>query len=65
MDSMLASNAVIRGFEHWSFKPKTIKLVFVDSAKHTAFGVIADRLAHNQDNVSEWSDMSRSRLLFQ
>jgi len=25
-------------FEHWSFKPKTIKLVFVDSAKHTAFG---------------------------
>ena len=59
MVSMLASSAVDRGFE-------TIKLVFVTSLlsmQHS--GEIADWLARNQDNVSEWDDMSICGLLFQ
>ena len=44
-------------------KPKTIKLVFV---KHAALRRKSkDWLAHNHDNVFEWSDMSTHRLLFQ
>jgi hypothetical protein len=55
--SMLASSVVDRGF-----KPKTIKLVFVAfplSMQHKG------ERAKNQDNVSEWSNMSIHRLLFQ
>jgi hypothetical protein len=45
-------------------KPKTIKLVFV--AKHAALRRKSkDWLTRNQNNVSEWSDMSTCRLLFQ
>jgi hypothetical protein len=54
---MLASSVVDRGF-----KPKTIKLVFVAfplSMQHKG------ERAKNQDNVSEWSNMSIHRLLFQ
>jgi hypothetical protein len=42
-------------------KPKTIKLVFTVSPLSTKH--YAER-AKNQDNVSEWGDMSIRRLLF-
>ena len=47
-------------------KPKTIKLVFVSSslsAQHKEER--ARNMAQNQDNVSEWGDMSIRALLFQ
>jgi hypothetical protein len=43
-------------------KPKTIKLIFVVSPKGRKS---KDWLAQNQDNLSEWGDMSISGLLFQ
>jgi len=48
-------------------KRKTKKLVFVAfSAKHASLmSKSTDGLARNQDNVSEWSDMSMRGLLFQ
>jgi hypothetical protein len=58
MVSVLASSVVDRGFEPGRVKPKTIKLVFVASSLST-------RLARNQNNVSEWSDMSTRGLLLQ
>ena len=58
MDSLLTSNAVDRGFEPDQVKPKTIKLFFV-TAKYAALRRKSkDWLARNQDNVSEWGDMS-------
>ena len=42
--------------------PKTIKLVYVASPQSTQY--YGER-AGNQNNVSEWSDMSTRRLLFQ
>jgi hypothetical protein len=50
MVSMLASDRV---------RPKTIKLVFAAGSKSK------DWFTLNQDNVSEWSDTSTHRLLFQ
>jgi hypothetical protein len=55
---VLASSAVDRGFE-----PQTIKLVFV--ASPSIKEKEKDWLAGNRNNVSEWSDMSIRRLLFQ
>ena len=48
-------------------KPKTIKLVFVASPlKHVALRRKGkDWLARNQDNVSEWDNVSSRGLLFQ
>ena len=47
-------------------KPKTMELVFCFSAKHAALrSKSKEWLAWNRDNVSEWSDMSTRRLLFQ
>ena len=68
MVSVLVSSAVDRGFEPRGWvKPNTMKLLFVASpAKHaTLRRKSKDLLARNQNNVSEWSDISISRLLFQ
>ena len=48
-------------------KPKTIKLVSLASLlKHTSLRRKSkDLLAQNQDNVSEWRDMSSCRFLIQ
>jgi hypothetical protein len=47
-------------------KPKTIKLVFVlVSPLSRQHYKEKDWLARNQDNVSEWGDMSIHKLLFQ
>jgi hypothetical protein len=46
------------------FKPRTIKFIFgasPQSKEHS--GERADWLAQNQDNVSEWSDMSIHGLI--
>ena len=59
MVSVLASGAVYRWFE-----PKTIQLVFVASPISIALRRKSkDGLARNEDNVSEWGDMSTCGLL--
>jgi hypothetical protein len=54
-------------FEPRSVKPKTIKLIFVVSLLSTQHREKKNKdwLAQNQNNVSEWSDMSTRKLLFQ
>jgi hypothetical protein len=67
MISMLASCAVYREFELRSGQAKdyTIGLCCF-SAKHAALRIMnKDWLARNQDNVSEWGDMSIRGLWFQ
>jgi hypothetical protein len=64
--SVLTSNAIGRGFEHWSSQTKEYKLVFVASLINMQQqGEITDWLAQNQDNVSEWGDITTHGLLFQ
>ena len=67
MVSMLASSAVDRGFEHRSGQTKDYKIgICCFSSKHvTLRSKSRDWLARNQNNVSEWSDMSIRGLLFQ
>ena len=67
MVSMLTSSAVDRGFEHRLGQTKDYKIgICCFSAKHAALRrKIKDWLARNQDNVSEWGDMSIRGLLFQ
>jgi hypothetical protein len=67
MVSVLASNAVDRGFEPWSDKTKDYKIgMCCFSVKHTALrSKNKDWLARNQKNVSEWSEMSTRGLLSQ
>ena len=67
MVRVFASSSVDRGFEPWSGQTKHYKIgIFCFSAKHTALrSKIKDWLARNQNNVSEWSDMSMCGLLFQ
>jgi hypothetical protein len=67
MGSVLASSAVDRRFQPRSGQTKdnTIGMCCL-SAKHAAIrGKSKDWLARNQNNVSEWSDMSTRRLLSQ
>jgi hypothetical protein len=66
MVSVLASNVVDRGFEPRSGHPKDFEIdVCCLSAKHAALRrKSTDWLARNQDNVSEWGDMSIHGLLF-
>jgi hypothetical protein len=67
MGSVLASSAVDRRFQPRSGQTKdnTIGMCCL-SAKHAALrGKSTDWLARNQNNVSEWSDMSTRRLLSQ
>jgi hypothetical protein len=60
MVSVLASSAVDRGFEPRSGQTKDYKIgICCFSAKPTVLRrKIKDWLAQNQDNVSEWGDMS-------
>ena len=67
MVSVLASSAVDRGFEPPSGQAKDYLIgICCFSAKHTALRRKSKYwLARNQDNVSEWGDMSIRGLLFQ
>ena len=67
MVSLLASSAIDRGFEPWSGQTKDYQIGFCCfSAKHAALRrKRKDWLAWNQNNVSEWSDMSTCGVLFQ
>ena len=67
MVSVLASSAVDRGSKSRSGQTKDYKFdICCYSAKHTALRRKSkDWLARNQNNVSEWSDMSTRGLLFQ
>jgi hypothetical protein len=67
MVSMLASSAIDYGFESRSGQTKDYKIgICCFSTKHAALRRKSkDWLAWNQNNVSEWSDMSSCRLLFQ
>jgi hypothetical protein len=67
MVSMLASSAVDRGFDPRSGQTTDYKIgICCFSAKPAALRrKNKDWLAWNQDNVSEWSDMSTRGLLFQ
>ena len=60
MVSVLASIVVNRGFEHRSGQTKDIKIgICCFSAKHATLRKKSkDWLARNQNNLSEWSDMS-------
>ena len=60
MVSVLASSAVDRGFEPRSGHTKDYKIgMCCSSAKHAALKrKNKDWLARNQDNVSDWGDMS-------
>jgi hypothetical protein len=59
-------SAVNRGFEPRSGQTKYYKIgICCFSAKHAALRRKSkDRWARNQNNVSEWSDMSIRELLF-
>ena len=65
--SVLAWSAVDRGFEFQSVQTKDYRIgMCCFSAKHTALRRKGkESLARNQDNVSEWGDMSIRGLLFQ
>jgi hypothetical protein len=67
MVSMLASSEVDCGFEPWSGQTKDYKIgICCFFAKYAALRRKSkDWLSQNQDNVSEWSDMSTRGLLFQ
>ena len=68
MVRVLASSAVYRGFEPRLGQTKDYKKIGICcfSANHaTLRSKNTDLLARNQNNVSEWSDMSIRRLLFQ
>ena len=65
--SLLALNVVDRGFEpHLGQTKYYIINICCYSAEHaTLKGKNKDCLVRNQDNMSDWSDMSTRRLLFQ
>ena len=67
MVSVLASNAVDHGFEPQSGQAKHYKIgICCFSAEYAALRRMSkDWLARNQDNVSDWGDMSINGLLFQ
>jgi hypothetical protein len=67
MVSVLVLSVVDRGFEPWSGQTKDHKIgICCFSAKQAALRRKSkDWLAQNQNNVSEWSDMSIRGLLFQ
>jgi hypothetical protein len=64
---VLTLSAVDRGFESRSGQTKDYAIgICCFSAKHVALRRKSkDWLARNQNNVSEWSDMSTRGLLFQ
>jgi hypothetical protein len=67
MVGMLTSTVVYRGFRPWSDQTKDYKMgICCFFAKQVALRKKGkDWLAQNRDNVSEWSNMSTGRLLFQ
>ena len=67
MVSMLTSSVVDRGFEPQSGQTKDYEIgICCFSAKHATLSRKSkDWLAQNQNNVSEWSDMSTPGLLYQ
>ena len=67
MVSVLATSAVDRVFEPRSGKTKDYKIgICCFSAKHAALRRRSKYwLVRNQNNVSEWSNMSTHGLLFQ
>ena len=68
MVSVLASSAVDRGFDPRSGQTKDYKFgICCFSAKHTALRRKSnlDWLVRNQNNMSEWCDMSTRGLFFQ
>jgi hypothetical protein len=67
MVSVLALSVVARRFESRSYQTKDYKIgMCCFCAKDAKMrSKSKDWLALNQDNVSEWSDMSIRRLLFQ
>jgi hypothetical protein len=67
MVSVPASNAVGRELESRSGQTKDYKIgIYCISTKHAALrSKSKDRLARNQNNVSEWGYMSIRGLLFQ
>ena len=68
MVSMLVSNAVDRGFKPQSGQTKDYKIGICcfSAIKHAGLrSKIKDWLSWNQNNVSEWGDMSICGLLFQ
>jgi hypothetical protein len=66
MVSVLTSSVVDRGFEARSGQPKDYHIgMCCLSAKHTALRRNSkDLFARNQNNVSEWSEMSTRGRLF-
>jgi hypothetical protein len=66
MVSVLTSSVVDRGFEARSGQPKDYNIgMCCFSAKHTAWRRNSkDWFARNQNNVSEWSEMSTRGRLF-
>ena len=65
MVSVLASNAVDRGFEPRLGQTKDYKIGIYFSAKRAALRTKSkDWLARNQDSVLEWGEMSIRELLF-
>ena len=66
MVSVLASSAVGRGFEPRLGQTKDYKIgICCFSSKHAAFRRKSeDWLARNQNNMSEWSDMSTADCCF-
>ena len=67
MVSVFALSEVDSGFEPQSGETKDYKIgIYCFSSKHVALRRKSkDWMARNQDNVSEWGDMSIRRLLFQ
>ena len=67
MGSVLASSAVDRGFDPRLGQTKDYKSgICCFSAEHAALRKKSKNwLARNQNNVSEWSDMSTHGLVFQ
>ena len=65
MVSVIASSAVVSGFELQSGQTKDYKIgICCLHAKHAVFrNKSKDWLVLNLDNVSKWSDMSTRRLL--
>ena len=63
----LASSVVDRGFEPWSGQTKDYKIgICCFPTKHAELKrKNKDWFARNQDNVSEWGNMSIHGLLFQ
>ena len=67
MANVLASGTVDRGFEPWSGQTKDYTIgICCFSAKHALLRTKSkDWFARDQDNMSEWVNMSIDGLLFQ